>query len=334
MNRTLVFAIIDKKKIIGFIIVFFILLLSINILYTSFKTFYFQKLQILKNEEVNRTLISQIIDIEEIKNISTIESFRPKLENANISLLTSNQNIELTLLSTFNEKKYNLQDNEVRISKQIVQQYDLKLNKEYPFKINNTIIYLKITSISDDYNSNIILNNNTLCNLRKNKIINFNNFEILLYKYDDIEKTMQIFESKNLTIAKGSKIQDNEILLMKKIVNETLTFYTIIVLCIIIIFILIIKSLIYSSSYQLKLLFYLGMSKKKILKKIISIIGEMLLSTIPFVIIISSIIISFWNVNYNIYIQILQTISLTLITISISSLFILHFCSKILKIHI
>lgn len=122
MNRTLVFAIIDKKKIIGFIIVFFILLLSINILYTSFKTFYFQKLQILKNEEVNRTLISQIIDIEEIKNISTIESFRPKLENANISLLTSNQNIELTLLSTFNEKKYNLQDNEVRISKQIVQQ--------------------------------------------------------------------------------------------------------------------------------------------------------------------------------------------------------------------
>lgn len=170
--------------------------------------------------------------------------------------------------------------------------------------------------------------------MRKNKIINFNNFEILLYKYDDIEKTMQIFESKNLTIAKGSKIQDNEILLMKKIVNETLTFYTIIVLCIIIIFILIIKSLIYSSSYQLKLLFYLGMSKKKILKKIISIIGEMLLSTIPFVIIISSIIISFWNVNYNIYIQILQTISLTLITISISSLFILHFCSKILKIHI
>lgn len=270
LKFTLAYFIRNKKKYFLFVVQITFCLIIINILFLVRNNYYVEPINILKNDENNKTVIASANDLEDIKDNKKIDIINPIIEANNLTFINENVDLSDIEIKTTYDKKGNYNFNgikfkydEILVSKSLFKQIgsnylNLKTDK---FSYN-----LHIIDYIDDGGRYIIFNPTFLQLLISNNLVSNYEYKIILKNYDDIEEFINNLKQKKIFVRKSENIQEKEIKNLEQIL-KIFDYFMIIIFSILIVCILLIVKNIFLSDLEILILFnYLGFSKKNIFK--------------------------------------------------------------------
>ena len=291
VRLTLAYFVRNKKKYFPFIIQITFCLLIINILFFIRNNYYVIQINILKNDENNKTVIVSANDLDVIKENKKINAISPIIEANNLTFVNDGVELSDFEIKTVNDEKDNysfenkkFKYDEVLVSKSLFKQ----IGSNYLNLKTGKISYkLQIVDYVEDGGRYIIFTPEFLQLLIDKKLVSNHEYKVILKNYDDIEEFINNSRQRGIFIRKSENIQENEITNLEQMLTIFDYFVAVISSIIIICIFLIFKNVFLSELDIITLYNNLGFSKKNIFKILILIYKFIMIISILFIVIIS-----------------------------------------------
>lgn len=224
----------------------------------------------LEQKIENRKIIIKNIDYSIVHSIPNIEKIMPQPTSETLSIKSNNKYISnISMLIKQNNEvnlylgDYPKKENEILVTRELANEIN---NNEIDLYSKNENINLRISGVINDSGKYLIIRPNCLNEFFSQKIINQNNFEIIVDNYENIDLVINKLQSLNIVAYKSNYIQELEIKNINKILNVFNLIFIIACMMTIMFLLLIVNKIFSIKNNWINLFFYLGYKKSLIYK--------------------------------------------------------------------
>lgn len=271
-----------KTYLIYILQLFICILLFSTMLIIKYNSFDVVKKTMSQKVE-NRKIIAKE-KISKIKKIREIESVIPIINEIAIMIKNDNENINNLELKIKHKEEIKLEkgvfpksEDEVLITKSL--EHQLK-KKNIIINVNNIEMKMTISGVIDDGGRYVILSPKKINKLIENQIINYNDTEILIDNYENIEKIINKLSKEKIKVIKSDTIQEREFENINNAYNIFNVFFIFIIIIIGLFVFFIIYNCILREYNIMKLFKYIGYNNREIYRIFLNLYGIIIISSV------------------------------------------------------